>query len=193
MRSGPTRIDELIALVLPKAPLPAHLSPSMLLDEAVVPPAKVAAKVLALRELIRRGGRADELSDLPVTSSTDVAARYRARLGPDTLESMHVVGLDSRHRVRLELCVARGGISSCAVMPSDVLRPLVLNACAGGVVVHNHPSGDPSPSSEDVALTERLAEGARVLGIRLVDHVIVASGGHFSFLDAGLLAGGVRR
>lgn len=187
MRSGPTRIDELIALVLPKAPLPSHLRPSMLLDEAVVPPAKVAAKVLALRELIRRGGRADELADLCITSSTDVAARYRSRLGADTLESMHIVGLDGRHRVRVEMCVARGGISSCAVTPSDVMRPLVLNACAAGVVVHNHPSGDPSPSPEDIALTERLAAAATALGIRLLDHVIVAADGHFSFLDAGLL------
>lgn len=61
MRRGPTRIDELVATLLPRAPLPAHLPPRLLLDADVVPPAKVADKVLALRELIRSGGRAEDL------------------------------------------------------------------------------------------------------------------------------------
>jgi DNA repair protein RadC len=163
------------------------LPPRLLLDEAVVPPAKVAAKVHALRELIRTGGRAEDLLDRRITSSKDVAAHYLARLRGDTMESFHVVGLDARNGVRVMQCVARGGVSRCALVPRDVLRPIVLNACAGFIAVHNHPSGDPTPSSEDIALTRDLARGAEVLGIRLVDHVVVGADSHYSFVDAGLL------
>lgn len=187
MRHGPTRIDELVAAILPKAPLPSHLRPSQLLDEDVVPPAKVAAKVLALRELIRRGGRSEDLLGSRIGSSKDVAAHYLPLLRGDTMESLHLVGLDSRNAVRFMHCVCRGGVSSCAVSPRDLLRPLVLNACVAGIVIHNHPSGDPSPSPEDIALTERIARGAELLGMRLLDHVVIGADGHFSFLDAGLL------
>lgn len=187
MRRGPTRIDELVATLLPKAPLPAHLPPRLLLDADVVPPAKVAAKVHALRELIRSGGRAEDLLERRITSSKDVAEHYIAYLGADTMESFHVVGLDARNGVRLMQCVARGGITRCALYPRDVLRPIVVNACAAFIAVHNHPSGDPSPSSEDIALTDELAKGADLLGVRLTDHVIVSARGHFSFVDSGLL------
>lgn len=190
MRSGPTRIDELIATLLPKVPLPPHLRPSQLLDPDVVPPAKAAAKVLALRELVHRGGRAEDLIDTRIASSADVATYFMPRLRGDTMESMHVVGLDTRSHVRLVQCVARGGISSCSVMPRDVLRPVLLNACAATIILHNHPSGDPSPSPEDIALTERIARGAEVLGVRLLDHIVIGADRHFSFLDAGLLARG---
>lgn len=187
MRRGPTRIDELVATILPRAPLPSHLPPRLLLDADVVPPAKVAAKVHALRELIRSGGRADNLLDGRIATSVDVAAHYIAYLGADTVESFHVVGLDIRNAVRLMQCVARGGISRCALYPRDVLRPIVVNACPAFIAVHNHPSGDPTPSDEDIALTRDLAKGADLLGVVLSDHVIVSAGGHYSFVDSGLL------
>jgi DNA repair protein RadC len=187
MRHGLTRVDELVATLLPRVALASHLQPSQLLDEDVVPPAKVAAKVHALRELVRRGGRADDLLGSRINSSRDIAAHYIPLLRGDTVESLHVVGLDNRNAVRLMQCVCRGGISSCAVTPRDILRPLLLNACAAAVVVHNHPSGETRPSQEDLVLTERIARGAEVLGVRLLDHIIVGDGSHFSFVDSGLL------
>jgi DNA repair protein RadC len=187
VRAGPTRVDELVATILPKTSLPSHLRPSQLLDPDVVLPAHAAAKVLALRELIRIGGRSGDIIDTPIASSSDIAAYYMPRLRDDTMESIHLVGLDTRNRVRFAMCVCRGGISSCAVHPRDLLRPLVLNAAAAACIVHNHPSGDPSPSPEDIALTERVAKAAEVLGIRLLDHVVIGRDTHFSFLDAGLL------
>lgn len=187
MRRGPTRIDDLVATLLPKVPLPEHLRASQLLDDDVVPPPRHAEKVLALRELIRCGGRAENLLDTRIASSRDVASFFLPRLRGDTMESMHVVGLDAKNHVRLVQCVARGGVSSCAVTPGDILRPLVLNACVGGIALHNHPSGDPTPSADDVALTDRLSRAAEVLGVRLLDHVVIGAEGYFSFLDAGLL------
>jgi len=190
VRRGPTRVDDLVATLLPKVPLPPDLRPSQLLDPDVVPPAKAANKVLALRELVRCGGRAEDIIDTRIASSADVATYFMPRLRGDTMESLHVVGLDSRNRVRVVLCVARGGISSCAVTPREVLRPILLNACTSLVVVHNHPSGDPSPSAEDIALTDRVARGAHALGVSLLDHIVIGAETHFSFLDAALLPRG---
>ena len=187
MRPGPTRIDALVRTILPTAPLPGHLSPRDLLDESVVPAARIAEKVYALRALVKSGGRAEDLLGARIGSSNDIAAHYLPLLRGDTMESLHVVGLDNKNAVRLMQCVCRGGLSSCAVVPADVLRPVLLNACTGFIAVHNHPSGDPSASQEDLLLTERLSRGAHVLGVRLLDHVIIGAEKHFSFLDAGLL------
>lgn len=187
MRRGPTEVDDWIATLLPRAPLPRHLNPSDLLDDSVVPPAKVAEKVEALRKLVKTGGRAAPLCGR-IVSSRDVVAFFEPRLRGDPMESIHVVGLDAKNRARFTHTSARGGTTACAVNPADLLRPLLLNACPSLVMVHNHPSGDPSPSSEDVALTERVHRGAELLGIKLLDHVIIGREGYFSFLDAGLLA-----
>ena len=186
MRRGPTEVDDWVATLLPRAALPKHLKPSDLLDDSVIPPAKVAEKVEALRKLVKNGGRSEPLSDR-IVSSRDIAEFFGPRLRGDAMESIYIVGLDAKNRVRFTHLSARGGGTSCCVSPSDLLRPLVLNACAGAVIIHNHPSGDPSPSPEDIALTERVQRGAELLGIKLLDHVIVGRG-YFSFLDAGLLA-----
>lgn len=187
MRRGPTEVDDWIATLLPKAALPAHLKPSDLLDEAVVPPTRIAEKVEALRKLVKHGARPEPLTER-IASSRDIAEFFTPRLRDDPMESLWMVGLDAKNRVRLVHQSARGGTTSCSATPSDLLRPLVLNACAGGVMVHNHPSGDPTPSADDVALTQRIARGATLLGLRLLDHVIVGQQGYFSFLDAGLLS-----
>jgi DNA repair protein RadC len=188
MTEAETRVDALVAALLPKGSIPAHLRPSQLLEESVVPPARIAARVLALRELVRTGGRAENLLGRRIGSSRDVAEYFEPRLRAEVNESLHVAGLDAKNQVRLVQCVARGGVSTCAVSPADVLRPLLLNACSGAIVVHNHPSGDPTPSRDDIELTTRLVRGGTLLGVRVVDHVIIGADGYFSFLDGGLLA-----
>jgi len=189
---GLTRIDELVATILPRNRLPARLRPSQLLDEDVVPPESIAPKVEALRELLRTGGCAEPLTGR-ILSSRDVASYFVPKLGADSLESIWIVGLDAKGRARVVRQVARGGPAHCMVAPGDLLRVLVLNACPSGIVVHNHPSGDPTPSPEDVDLTRRARTGAELLGLRLLDHVIVGGARHFSFVDEGLLEPELRR
>lgn len=186
MTNGPTRLDELVRRVLPRAALPRYVRPSQLLDDAVVPPARVAEKVEALRELIRCGGREDDVLGR-IGSSKDVADHFIPRLGSAPMESLWVAGLSAKNHVRVVHCVARGGVDGCAIAARDVVRVPILNACTSFVIVHNHPSGDPTPSADDIALTERVARGGELLGVRLLDHVIVAACEHFSFLDGGLL------
>ncbi len=117
----------------------------------------------------------------------DPATVYRlmAEVAREPVEEFHIVLLDVRGRLMATERVARGSLSQCPVHPRDVLRPAIAHGAHGIVFVHNHPSGDPTPSSEDADLTERLKAAAELVGILARDHVIVASGGYYSFVEAG--------
>jgi DNA repair protein RadC len=102
------------------------------------------------------------------------------------VEEFHVVLLDVRGRLLRTERVAQGSVSQCPVSPRDVFRAAIREGAHGVVFVHNHPSGDASPCSpEDADLTERLRAGAELVGVVARDHVIVAAGGYFSFVEAG--------
>jgi len=100
-------------------------------------------------------------------------------------ECFHVVLLDVRGRLLRHAQVAEGSLTQCPVSPRDALRPAVREGAHGVVFVHNHPSGDPAPSPEDLDLTERLRAAAELVGVLARDHVIVAAGGYYSFVEAG--------
>ncbi len=91
--------------------------------------------------------------------------------------------LDSKHSLIGVNLVSQGSLSSVDVHPREVLKAAILLSAAAIVVLHNHPSGDPAPSSEDRECTDQLAEACKVVGIRLLDHVIVGEVGYFSFAD----------
>ena len=100
-------------------------------------------------------------------------------------EEFHVVLLDVRGRLLGRRLISRGSLSQCPVSPRDALRPVVREGAHGVVFVHNHPSGDPVPSPEDADLTDRLRVAAEIVGVVARDHVIVAAGGYYSFVEAG--------
>lgn len=147
-----------------------------------------ACRVVAALELGRRVVCSPLEPGAKLTSSREVDAAVRPRLARSEVEQFLAIPLDAKNRAMGELRLAMGGLSSCPVAPADVFRALIREAAAGVVFVHNHPSGEPSPSPEDVALTERLRQAGELLGVRVVDHVIVGREGYFSFLDTGLLA-----
>ncbi|HEX5135343.1 MAG TPA: JAB domain-containing protein [Planctomycetota bacterium] len=94
---------------------------------------------------------------------------------------------EARHRVMKEQVVSIGSLTTSIVHPREVFRPAIREAAGAIVLVHNHPSGDPRPSDEDVAVTQRLSHAAELLGIRVLDHVIVGDGAYASMEEAGLL------
>jgi len=101
------------------------------------------------------------------------------------VEEFHVVMLDVRGRLLRTERIAQGSLTQCPVNPRDVFRTVVREAAHGVVFVHNHPSsGDPSPSADDAALTERLRAAADLVGVLARDHVIVAASGYYSFVEA---------
>lgn len=128
-----------------------------------------------------------------IGASTDVVCLEPiAALRSAVTERFLAVALDARNRPVAWATIGIGTSTSCPVSACDVLRFAILSGAPGLVIVHNHPSGDPAPSPEDIALTDRLRAAADLVGLRLLDHVIVAEDAHFSFLDAGLLARKVR-
>jgi DNA repair protein RadC len=103
------------------------------------------------------------------------------------VEQFGVVLLDTKHRVLRTTVVAVGTLNATVVEPRDVFREAMLGAAAAVVVFHNHPSGDPSPSPDDAALTDRLAAAGKLMGIDVMDHIILGDARYCSFKEMGHL------
>ena len=103
------------------------------------------------------------------------------------MEEFHVAVLDSQHRLERDVTVTRGILNSSLVHPREVFREAIAERAAAVILVHNHPSGDPTPSADDRLVTEQLAAAGRLLDIPVHDHVIVGRGRYVSFAEAGLL------
>src|SRR4029450_7894801 len=99
------------------------------------------------------------------------------RLSLSPVEEFWALALDVRHRLQFELCVARGSLTGVEVHPREVFRPLIRSSAAAVIFCHNHPSGDPTPSRQDIELTSRLREVGELCGIAVLDHVVWAAGG----------------
>jgi DNA repair protein RadC len=113
--------------------------------------------------------------------------RLFQRLRDLQVEEFHLLALDSQSQVLRQVLVTRGLLNSSLVHPREVFRAAIAEAAAGIIVVHNHPSGDPTPSAEDRAVTRQLAEAGRLLDLPLYDHVIIAGDRFVSLATLGLL------
>jgi DNA repair protein RadC len=142
--------------------------------------ALVAAFELGRRALRRRVDRGGVFQ-----GSVEVFEHFRAPLGGLRKEVFCVLLLDAKHKKLREARISEGSLTASVVHPREVFAPAVRESAAAVILVHNHPSGDPSPSSEDVELTRRLRQAGDIVGIRVLDHVIVGADRHFSFVDAG--------
>lgn len=149
--------------------------------------ARRAMRLIAAFELSRRVFSEPLCPASPMRSSRDVQLAFGHRLAELPEEIVLAVLLDVKQRPVAERMIARGGPSGCALSVRDIFAVAVREAAVGMVLIHNHPSGDPTPSEEDRQLTSVLHNAGRVIGLPLVDHVIVGRGRVFSFLDAGLL------
>lgn len=149
-------------------------------------PAK-SASLCAAFELGRRMASAPLERGQAIRAPADVQRHFQPRWRDRRRESFHALQLDGRHRLLSVEEVSVGTLTASLVHPREVFRAAIRNAAAALLLVHHHPSGDPSPSPEDRSVTERLVAAGRLLGIRVVDHVIVADNGYFSFQEAGLI------
>jgi len=149
-------------------------------------PAK-AGRLLAAFELGGRLAREGRPQLPRIREPDDVVRLFAGRLRDLQVEEFHLLALDSQSQVLREVLVTRGLLNSSLVHPREVFRAAIVEAAAGIIVVHNHPSGDPTPSAEDRAVTRQLVEAGRLLDLPLYDHVIIAGDRHLSFATAGLL------
>jgi len=156
-------------------------SPHELAQHAGIGQAR-AAQLAAAFELGRRAVEVVQFRR-PMVCAADVYRCVAPRLAGVSQELFFVIGVDVRNGMLDIVEVARGSVAHVEVHPREVFRPLVRMAAAGGVLVHNHPTGDPTPSRQDCELTLRLREVGRVLGIPIIDHVVIGGRSHRSIAE----------
>ena len=146
-----------------------------------------AASVHAVLEIGRRLAAEARDEGAPLRSPRDVYRAFAPRLEDLPVEEFHVAVLDAQHRLERDVLVTRGILNSSLVHPREVFREAIAERAAAIILVHNHPSGDPTPSADDRLVTEQLAAAGRLLDIPVHDHVIVGRGRYTSFAETGLL------
>lgn len=144
-----------------------------------------SAQVLAAIELGRRS-LVRGVADRPRLNSPQQLALFLIpQFGSGVVEQFGVVSLDTRHRLIRARVLSVGSLDTAVVHPREVFRE-AATACAAAIVLfHNHPSGDPTPSREDLHLTTRMIRAGEVMGIPIIDHLILTERGYFSVLEAG--------
>jgi DNA repair protein RadC len=143
------------------------------------------ARATQLRAAIELGRRANQplpMSGKALRTPGDAAAHLGDMAALEE-EEFHVLALDGRHRIQSRFVAARGSSNMVQVVPRDLLRRVLRESAAAIIVAHNHPSGDPSPSPEDLDLTRRLFDGCHAVGIGLLDHLVIGRSGFHSFSE----------
>jgi len=135
-----------------------------------------AALLRAALELGRRAAAEPLPPGAPVRDAAAVFGHFRGRLPQLEREVFYVLLLDGKNRVQGEVQVSEGSLTAALVHPREVFAPAIRAAAAALVLVHNHPSGDPTPSAEDCAITQRLRQVGELVGIRVLDHVVIGRG-----------------
>ena len=148
-----------------------------------------ARRLIALLALARRLAERPIPRGAAVLEPRAVYESLRARLGRARQELFLVLLLDARLRKLAEVEVCRGGRNAVSVLPRDVFEPALREGASAVILVHNHPSGDPAPSPDDIALTERLAAAGELIGVAVRDHVVVGDGRFASLAELGHVDG----
>lgn len=146
-----------------------------------------AVAIHAALELGRRMAAEEREEGIPVRGPRDVHEIFGQRLQDLPVEEFHVAILDSQHRMERDITVTRGLLNSSLVHPREVFREAIAENAAAIILIHNHPSGDPTPSADDRMTTDQLVQAGRVLDIPVQDHIIIGRGRYLSFAEAGLL------
>ncbi len=146
-----------------------------------------AIEVKAAVELGKRLSATTEDAKPVIRSADDVARLLLADMRYETREHLKALLLDARNQVRHIRTISTGTLTESLVHPREVFREAIRFSAASLILAHNHPSGDPTPSSQDIATTRRLRQAADIMGIELLDHVIIGDGRWVSLKDRGLM------
>jgi DNA repair protein RadC len=160
--------------------------PGELMRMPGVGPAK-GARIVAALELAVRLSRETRPVFPRIRSPEDVVRIAGPRLRDLPVEEFHLLALDSQSQVTRDVLITRGLLNSSLVHPREVFRAAIAEAAAGIILVHNHPSGDPTPSADDQAVTRQLVAAGELLDLPVYDHVIIAGDRFLSFATRGLL------
>ena len=161
-------------------------SPSELMKVKGIGSAK-AATLCAAFELTRRTQSQRDGSGGVFKQSSDVANHYLPLMRDLRKEVFKILLLNRANRLIRDVTISEGTLEASLVHPRDVFREAILEPASGIILIHNHPSGNPSPSEEDLRITKQLVEAGRLLGIKVYDHIILAGESYRSLADEGLI------
>jgi len=146
---------------------------------------KSIEKLRAIVEIAKRYGQEEFVPGEPFRGSHDVYAHFREHLAAEVVEHFYAVLLDTKHRKLRDVLLSKGSLTSSVICPRDIYAQIIRESAAAVIFVHNHPSGDPTPSREDIEITRRLREVGELVGVRVLDHIIIGKGRYVSFVDDG--------
>lgn len=146
-----------------------------------------AAQLKAALELARRRKKSDESTAIRFSNSRTVFQHFKDYFQGKQQEEFWVAVLDAKNKLMRKGLITKGTLMGSLVHPREVFHLAIKNLGAGIIILHNHPSGDPEPSPEDLKVTRQICEAGKVLGIPLLDHIIIGSSNYYSFKDANLL------
>jgi DNA repair protein RadC len=149
-------------------------------------PAKAACVKAALELANRVKSRRIERNDR-YTSPDQVFEHYHLSYRDRRKEYFLALLLDGKNRVIREVKISEGSLNQSIVHPREVFSPAVRESAAAVILVHNHPTGDPAPSREDIEITKRLKEAGDIMGVKVLDHIIIGDGSYLSFSSRGML------
>ncbi len=146
-----------------------------------------AISIKAGLEIARRFSVSSKDEKTVLRTSEDVMSVYLRQMKNLKKEVFKVVLLNTKGRLIKDVTVSEGGLTSSMAHPREVFSPAIRESAHSVILVHNHPSGDPSPSDDDINITRRLQEVGKLMDIHVVDHIIVGDNQYYSFVDEGLI------
>ena len=146
-----------------------------------------AAQIKASFELGRREELEPELKSFDIKDPEAVVKAIRASIKDKAKEHFKLILLNPRNKIIGISTISIGTLNTSLVHPREVFKDAIMHSAASVVLAHNHPSGDPEPSEDDITITKRLMEAGKILGIEVMDHIIIAKNGFLSFKEKGLI------
>jgi len=143
--------------------------------------------VIAAFELGRRTAACQRGKRSPISSPQDIVNRYQPMMRDLKQEKFQIILLNSANHILRDVEISTGILDSSLVHPREVFRHAILEPAASVILLHNHPSGNPEPSGEDIQITQQLVEAGKIMGIPVHDHIIIAGDAYTSFAERGIL------
>ncbi len=149
-----------------------------------------AIQLICILELARRLSKASVSESLSFTSPASIAEYYMEDLRHESQEVMKLIMINSKGRLISETEISKGTVNASLITPREIFIEALLRQAVAVVAMHNHPSGDPPPSSEDILLTKRIKEAGSIIGVELLDHIIIGNNCYVSLREKGILEKG---
>lgn len=146
-----------------------------------------AIQIQCVAELSRRLAKATALNHLCFTTPATIADYYMEDLRHQVQEHLILVLLNTKSKLIKDILLTKGTVNSSLISPREIFIEAVKKDAVYIILIHNHPSGDPSPSNEDIAVTKRIKEAGQLIGILLIDHIIIGDNRYVSLKERGIL------